>query len=221
MRVSYTFDAPLWQNVTDKSKDFCSKLLVMDPKQRMTAETALQHPWITEREKLPDEIPSEETLRSVDDSLLNYKDSHFLKKVALNVIAHRSSTKEIEELRKAFAAYDTRRDGIISFEEFKTAMKKMNYPEETISEIFASMDINGNQKIMFTEFIAATVEARGLIAEDRIAEAFDRLDSDDSGYISKSNLKQFLGDDVSGDSAKDTRLLLLSAGLMPLFCVDY
>lgn len=41
------------------------------------------------------------------------------------------------------------------------------------------------------------VQARGLIAEDRIAEAFDRLDSDDSGYISKANLKSFLGDDIS------------------------
>lgn len=40
-------------------------------------------------------------------------------------------------------------------------------------------------------------QARGLIAEDRIAEAFDRLDSDDSGYISKANLKGFLGDDIS------------------------
>ena len=208
MRVSYTFDNPVWQGLSDNSKDFCSKLLLMDPKQRMTAATALQHPWITQREQLPDEIPSEEILRSVDDSILSYKDAHFLKRVALNVIAHRSSTKEIEELRKAFAAYDTSRNGVITFEEFKAAMKKLNYPDETISEIFASLDVNGNQKIMFTEFIAATIEARGLIAEDRIAEAFDRLDSDDSGYISKSNLKSFLGDDVSRESRSKIGLLI-------------
>lgn len=199
MRVAYTFDAPVWGQLSDKSKDFVSKLLVMDPKERMTASAALKHPWIVEQEQLPDNIPSEEILRSVDDCLLNYKDSCKLKKVALNVIAHRSSTKEIEELRKAFATYDTLKNGVITFEEFEAALKKMNYPDETIREIFASVDVNGNQKIMFTEFIAATIEARGLIAEDRIAEAFDRLDTDDSGYISKSNLKEFLGDDITDD----------------------
>jgi hypothetical protein len=35
---------------------------------------------------------------------------------------------------------------------------------------------------MYTEFLAATIEACGQIEEDRLAEAFDRLDSDDTGY---------------------------------------
>lgn len=160
MRVAYTFDSPVWEKLSDKSKDFVSKLLVMHPKQRMTAATALKHPWICDREMFSDEKASEEVLRSVDDCLLNYKDSSVLKKVALNVIAHRSSTKEIEELRKAFKQYDTARNGVITFEEFAAALKKMNYPDETIREIFASIDVNGNQKIMFTEFIAATIEVR-------------------------------------------------------------
>jgi hypothetical protein len=50
---------------------------------------------------------------------------------------------------------------------------------------------------MYTEFIAATLEAHGRIEEERIAEAFDRLDSDDSGYISKDNLRDFLGGDAT------------------------
>ena len=43
--------------------------------------------------------------------------------------------------------------------------------------------------------MAATIEAQGAISETRLAEAFDRLDSDDSGYISAANLKEILGDD--------------------------
>lgn len=203
MRVNYHFDAPVWQTLGENAKDFCSKLLLLDPKERMTAETALKHSFIVDREQLPDEIPTEEMLRSVDDCLLNYKNSSVLKKVALNVIAHRSSTREIEDLRKAFASYDTAKNGIISFEEFTAALRKVNYSEETIKEIFQSIDVHGNQKIMFTEFIAATIEARGLIAEDRIAEAFDRLDSDDSGYITKKNLKDFLGDEMSDSEIKE------------------
>ena len=35
------------------------------------------------------------------------------------------------------------------------------------------------------------------IEEERVAEAFDRLDSDDSGYISTRDLRNFLGKDAS------------------------
>ena len=56
---------------------------------------------------------------------------------------------------------------------------------------------------MYTEFLAATLEAHGRIEEERIADAFDRLDSDDSGYISKENLKEFLGDSVSDKDIKE------------------
>jgi calcium-dependent protein kinase len=48
---------------------------------------------------------------------------------------------------------------------------------------------------MYTEFLAATIEAQGVIAEDRIAEAFDRLDSDGTGYISKEDLFSIMGDE--------------------------
>jgi calcium-dependent protein kinase len=37
-------------------------------------------------------------------------------------------------------------------------------------------DIDGSGKIRYTEFLAATIEARGAISEQRLAEAFDRLD---------------------------------------------
>lgn len=52
---------------------------------------------------------------------------------------------------------------------------------------------------MYTEFIAAALEAHGHIEEERVAEAFDRLDSDDSGFISRQNLRDFLGRDWSND----------------------
>jgi calcium-dependent protein kinase len=41
---------------------------------------------------------------------------------------------------------------------------------------------NQNGLINYTEFLAATIEAQGYIEEDRIAEAFDRLDTDEVGY---------------------------------------
>lgn len=57
-----------------------------------------------------------------------------------------------------------------------------------------SQDVDGTGVIRYTEFLAATIEAHGAIDEGRLAEAFDRLDSDDSGYISVENLSEILGD---------------------------
>lgn len=56
--------------------------------------------------------------------------------------------------------------------------------------------MDGTGEVKYCEFLAATIEAQGAISEERLAEAFDRLDSDDSGYISKENLRDFLGDDL-------------------------
>jgi Ca2+-binding EF-hand superfamily protein len=50
------------------------------------------------------------------------------------------------------------------------------------SQLSDFQDINGNNQINYTEFLAATLETQGMIEERRLAEAFDLMDSDDSGY---------------------------------------
>jgi ankyrin repeat protein len=57
----------------------------------------------------------------------------------------------------------------------------------------------GSGRIRYTEFIAATIEAHGAISEARLAEAFDRLDSDDSGHITADDLTEMLGEGVPRD----------------------
>jgi predicted HTH domain antitoxin len=51
-------------------------------------------------------------------------------------------------------------------------------------------------EIKYCEFLAATIEATGAISAERLAEAFDRLDSDDSGYISADSLRELLGNNI-------------------------
>ncbi len=45
--------------------------------------------------------------------------------------------------------------------------------------------------------MASTLEVHGRITEERLAEAFDRIDSDDTGYITRQNLRDILGSDFS------------------------
>lgn len=47
---------------------------------------------------------------------------------------------------------------------------------------------------MYSEFIAATLESQLAVEEHDIKEAFDRIDMDRTGFISKKNLCCILGD---------------------------
>lgn len=53
----WVFPEEDWESVSSEAKDFISKLLVKDPKERMTADEALNHPWILSKieKPLPDE----------------------------------------------------------------------------------------------------------------------------------------------------------------------
>jgi Ca2+-binding EF-hand superfamily protein len=82
-------------------------------------------------------------------------------------------------------------------EQFKEALSQhYTYSDEEMEKLFSGIDIDGTGRVHYSEFLAATIEAHGSIDEERLAEAFDRLDSDDTGYITVSNLQEFLGEGV-------------------------
>lgn len=57
-------------------------------------------------------------------------------------------------------------------------------------------DVNKTNEINYTEFLAAALEVQGTIEEYRLAEAFDLIDSDDSGYITRDDLRRILGENT-------------------------
>jgi serine/threonine protein kinase len=42
----YVFHSPYWDSVSPEAKDLVSKLLVVDPSERITAKGVLAHPWL-------------------------------------------------------------------------------------------------------------------------------------------------------------------------------
>lgn len=49
---------------------------------------------------------------------------------------HSICLAEILEIRKAFEAYDTEKDGVISLSEFKAVFSQFNYTDEEMNEMF-------------------------------------------------------------------------------------
>jgi len=44
-KADYSFPSPFWDKISTNAKDLITNLLVLDPKLRLTAQEALQHPW--------------------------------------------------------------------------------------------------------------------------------------------------------------------------------
>ena len=45
-KAEFDFQHPVWDNVTESAKDFITKLLVLDPKKRLSAKEALNHEFL-------------------------------------------------------------------------------------------------------------------------------------------------------------------------------
>lgn len=56
MKGAYQFHTEYWSEVSEEAKDLIRKLLVLDPKARLTVDQALSHPWIQQTEDLSQRV---------------------------------------------------------------------------------------------------------------------------------------------------------------------
>ena len=188
------FEGKEWKNISKDAKSFVRHLLAFDEDKRWNANQAYRSKWLTKTFPLEERAPEMSVMNSVTNALLQNANDGKMKKFAMQVIAYNSSTKDIEQLRQAFDQFDTNNTGTINYWEFRTALNQCQYNDADIKKIFKNIDVNGTGVINYTEFIAATLETLGRIEDERIREAFDKLDEDNTGYISKDNLCTVLGE---------------------------
>lgn len=210
---TYDFSGPRWTHISYEAKSFVRRLIKRVPSERLTAQKALQHRWIS------DWMASEEPALSstggrglltredhdrIVASMKNFASYGKVKKIGLMLVAYRSPPEQTKAMRHAFSTYDVDLNGRVSREEFQSVLKEQGYTDEELVGLFDEMDDDQDGYMHYTEFLAATLETQGKeLAEERLADAFDWLDSDDTHNISKENLVHFFGKDGKGhDVAK-------------------
>ena len=97
---------------------------------------------------------------AVQASIQTYASYSKLKKLALMVVAHKSTSAEIGFLRKAFMRYDTARDGAIARHEFKACLNGYGYSDKDLDLMFDACDIDGTGLIRYTEVCCCYVATR-------------------------------------------------------------
>ncbi|KAK4478814.1 hypothetical protein RD792_014314 [Penstemon davidsonii] len=184
--IDFTSDP--WPMISESAKDLVKKMLLRDPRQRITAHQVLCHPWVQVDGVAPD--------KPLDSAVLS-RLTHFsamdkLKKMALRVIAESLSEEEIAGLKEMFKMIDTDNSGHITFEELKIGLKKFgaNLNESEIHDLMKAADVDNSGTIDYGEFIAATLHLNKIEKEDHLFRAFSYFDKDGSGYITQDELQK-------------------------------
>ncbi|KAM3339807.1 hypothetical protein P3S68_029676 [Capsicum galapagoense] len=177
------FASEPWPSISENAKDLVRKMLVRDPKKRLTAHEVLCHPWV----RVGGVAPDKPLDCAVLSRLNQFSAINKLKKIAVRVIAESLSGEEIAGLKEMFKMIDADNSGQITLEELKTGLERVGANVED-SEIVSLMQAIGT--IDYGEFIAAMLHLNKIEKEDHMYAAFSYFDEDGSGYITQDELQK-------------------------------
>ncbi|CAO2827428.1 unnamed protein product [Amaranthus hypochondriacus] len=182
------FETLPWPSISEGAKDLIRKMLVKDPKKRLTAYQVLSHPWIVDDTNVPDN-PLDSAVLS---RLKQFSAMNKIKKMACRVIAERLSEEEIGGLKELFKKIDKDQSGSITFDELRNGLRRVDskIKESEIEDLMHAADVDENGTIDYGEFVAATLHLNKLEREENLASAFAYFDKDGSGYITIDELQQ-------------------------------
>lgn len=206
MRGKYDLSAAKFYGCTKYSRDFIYHLMQVKPKDRMTAMEALQHKWIKHSQHKRERKEGKKAItlsKDIMNSLLSFDKYSKFKQTALETIAFSMSFNELKELRNAFQAMDIDGNGIITLEEFQHAFEKNGIHDTNLVKLFNSIDTNQTGSLSYSEFLAATMRRKMFLDEERLIEAFDRLDVDGNGYLEIDDFKRLMGEEFQQEEVEE------------------
>lgn len=188
---NYSFNALDWKNISEDAKNLVRMLLKMNPKDRYSAEEALNHNWI--KNKAPNAASAPLPVKLIDN-LRTFRSQPKFKKAALHVMASQLGESQIKALRETFLALDANGDGLLTFKEMKEGMGRCGLATipPDLQQIMEEVDSDGSGAIDYTEFLAATLDMKVFMEEDVCWQAFRVFDRNGDGKIDKDELRQVL-----------------------------
>ncbi len=185
--------------LSSQSKDLINKLLQYDPKIRISADQAIEHPWFKSAEfKKKDKVNSipPELARQLIQNMTKYRSDNMLKCAVIAYLVHHIiNTEECVEASKLFIKIDLNYDGKIEKHELIQGFEKYwgiskDEAKEKVELIFANIDTDFNGFIEYEEFVRAAVDSSIFMSQNYLKFAFNYFDRDYSGDITFEEIKK-------------------------------
>ena len=191
----YDLESHPFNNLSPDCKDLLQKLLTNDPKQRISAQEALEHKWFKSHKskELFNNIKDEKAIKKLIHNLKTYKRNSIIQDTALRYLVHNfPQMKEIILANKFFNQLDTDGDGKINKNDLLKGLKakiESKTLEMDVDRIYRNIDMDNNGFIQYEEFVRAAVSKEKFVDDQILKFAFRYFDKDNSGEISRNELE--------------------------------
>lgn len=169
-----------------KAVSFIKQCLTTNPANRIKSTKALLDPWVVqtkEKVMMPNKLVA---------AFQKFMRCPIVMRIAFNVLARKADARVISDYRDVFIHLDTTHSNTLTRVEFVTGFETSGFSLEELEELFDKLDINCNDEIMYTEFLAGTL-ANDKVNDTQVLLAFEHMDTNSSGKITKKNLIELLG----------------------------
>jgi len=193
-RGMYTMKPEKWDGISAEGRDFIRSMLEVNPAQRLTAQQALEHPWI-----LGKALPTPDGMEGVVEDLRQFSCLSKNQQLCRQMVAWSIPNKEQAAVRDHFLSLDVTQQGTITLVELREAMSKRldACHQQEIIPVFDSLDYNHDQEVHYSDFLAAVLDTQVCLSDGLLAFAFRRFDTDASGCITVSNLGHFMDEETA------------------------
>ena len=173
----------------------------------------LEHPWITNRRNLSTSSQplSPEEQKTFVGTIKAFSKMNKFQTGVISLLSNLTASEEdLKNLKKMFQDLDKDKDGKLSTEEVKMGLETLmhseekkksdavakkvlcsKHPPDEYKKLVESMDRNGDGEITWDEFVAASIDKIALLNKHNIRAAFNVLDENGDGKISREELKKW------------------------------
>jgi len=129
------------------------------------------------------------------DNIASFVKQSTFGKICITAVARQLDHQNLKEVHKVFAAMDKDNNGVLSEKEVVDGLSQLmgeGAEKAQLVEMFKALDMDGGGTIDYTEFCAAGLCHKTSKQDDLLWAAFKTFDVDNTGFISKDNLKVLL-----------------------------